>query len=375
MTELSSSEQRLIEKVRKFAANEIAPLAADIDQTSAIPSGIFKGMKKSGLLGLLIPKQYSGIFSSHLLYYQVIQEIAGACASCALTLLSHCMCSDIISQFGNDYQKQNWLPGLASGRIIGGVCMTEKQAGSDLNAVQTAARPVENGFSITGSKQFITNGRLADIFVVLAATSENKNFFSKTLFVVEKSMKGVIVGRSESKMGFKGADTREMFFQDVVVPEKNLIRKTGQAMIIISKILQTSRVATAAIALGLAQKGFELARRYSKKQTRSGKAIACFGGIQNYLADMATETLCARLLIEHAAALQSQNKDISKQAAMAKCFSSEMGCRVLSKALNIHGAKGYISRYEIERLLRDARLLTIIEGTSEIQRQIIAKSL
>ena len=372
MIEPSSNEQATLETVKRFAAEHLAPAAFEVDEKAALPPETLRGMADLELFGLMIPETYGGIFNSHLLYYQVICELAKSCAAHAVTLISHCMCAHAISEFGSEYQKEKYLPSLSSGERLGGVCMTEKDAGSDLSAIETTARRQSDGYLLNGSKYFITNGGIAGIFIVLAATSESKTPFNKSLFIVDKDMEGVQAGKQENKMGVRGSDTRKMHFENVRVPEKNRLGKAGQGMPMISKAFETSRMATAAMALGLAEKGFQMALAYAKQRKQFGKSIARFGTIQNYLADMATETACARLLIEHAAAIQARGIGIAKEAAMAKCFASEMACRVISEALQIHGGRGYIKEYDIERLLRDARLCTIIEGTNEIQRRIIA---
>ena len=375
MLELPETERSILDTVCRLSEQYLTPVAVEVDEKDTIPQDTLRRMGDAGLFGLLVPKAYGGIFHSHLLYYRAVRELAKSCAAHAITLLSHSMCTHAVSEFGTDRQREKYLPSLSSGDHLGGVCMTEKEAGSDLSAIQTTARRQSDGYLLNGSKFFITNGGTARVFVVLAETSETKGPFSKSLFVVDTERKGIRPGRRENKMGFRGADTRELHFDNVSIPEDSLLGKTGQGMLMISKIFETSRTATAAMALGLAEKGFELALQYAKKRKQFGKPIARFGTIQNYLADMATETACAELLIENAAVLQHRGLQIAKEAAMAKYFASEMACRVLSNALQIHGGRGYMKEYQIERLLRDARLCTIIEGTNEIQRRIIAGNL
>jgi butyryl-CoA dehydrogenase len=375
MHKLPDTEQSILDTVRRISEKYLAPVAAEVDETDTIPGETLGKMAEAGLFGLLVPGAHGGIFHSHLLYYWTLRELAKSCAAHAITLLSHSMCTHAISTFGTDDQKAKYLPQLASGDHIGGVCMTEKEAGSDLSAIKTIARPHAGGYLINGAKYFITNGGTARVFVVVADTSEKRGPFSKSLFLVDAEREGVCPGRPDNKMGFRGADTRELSFDNVRVPEDSLMGKTGQGMLMISKVLETSRTATAAMALGLAERGFGLALGYAKRRKQFGKPIARFGVIQNYLSDMATDTACAELLIENAALGQKRGLKIAKESAMAKCFASEMACRVLSNALQIHGGRGYMKEYQIERLLRDARLCTIIEGTNEIQRRIIAGNL
>ena len=373
--ETPPAERDILEAVKRFAEECLEPVAAKVDETETLPPETLREMAGMGLFGLMILKEHGGIYESRLLYYRVIEQIAKSCASHALTLLSHSMCAHGISEFGSPYQKERYLPGLGSGKRLGGVGMTEKEAGSDLGAVQTTAEKCEDGYVLNGEKRYVTNGGLADVFIVLASTSQGASAFGQSLFVVEKDMEGFRPGKRDNKMGFRGADTRDLILEGVKLSDWRLIGKTGQAMLLMSRIFETSRVATAALALGLAEKGFQLALEYAKKRKQFGKAVARFGVIQNYLADMYTETTCARLLIERTASLQETGKPAGKEASAAKYYASEAALRVLSSALQIHGGRGYMKECRVERLFRDARLCTIIEGTSEIQKRIIARYL
>jgi len=370
--ELSPSEKTMLESVRRFARERIEPVAAEIDRTAAFPAETVGRMAELGVFGLLIPEAYGGVFTSHLLYYSVVRELAGHCASHALTLLSHCLCAHLVATFGSEEQKRAHLPRLASGETLGAVCMTEPEAGSDLAAIRTFAQERDNVYVVQGGKHFITNGGRADLLVVLACVSRQKTPFNQSLFLMEKSTEGVRIGRCEMKMGCRGADTRELFFDEVEVPAANLLGRKGQGMLQIAHAMETSRTAVASLSLGLAERAFRHARDYSKQRKQFGQTIGSFDAIRFYLAETATDMECARLLIQEAAELQRKGKRIVRQSSMAKLFATEMAFKAASRALQIHGGYGYMQSFPLERIFRDARLFTIVEGTNEIQRKIIA---
>lgn len=369
-----STEERLILNVaRDFSAKRLSAASHDADMLGTWPEETLREMAHLGLFGIVIPEAHGGSFSSYRLYYNVIREIAKTCASHALTLLSHSFASHIIAIFGGSDQKERLLPKMASGEILGAVAMTEPDSGSDLASIRTSVVPCEDGFLLNGHKQFITNGGKADVIVVLAATSAQNPLFNKSLFIVEKPLPGFTTGKSENKMGFRAADTSELFFDDVKLSKQALLGKEGQGMLLIMKSLQSSRLASAALALGIAESAHEEAILYAKQRKQFGKPISEFQMIQQYVADNETELECGRLLLNNAAIKQDLRENTEAYSAMAKYYCSETALRVVSRALQIHGAYGYIKKSPIERHYRDVRLCTIIEGTSEILRPLISK--
>lgn len=370
---LSEDERLILDVAKDFAAKRLSTVNHDVDIQGSWPEATVKEMAKLGLFGVIIPEAYGGFFRSFRLYNSVIYEIAKVCASHALTLLSHSFSSHIIASYGTSEQKARWLPKMASGEFLGAVAMTETEAGSDLAAIKTSATPCEEGFLINGHKQFITNGSKADVIVVLTSISSTNPMFNKSLIVVEKPLSGFTTGKSESKLGFRAADTSALFFDNVKVGRHALLGKEGQGLLLIMKSLQCSRLASAALALGIAESAHEEGIRYAKQRKQFGKPISEFQTIQQYLADNETELECARLLLNNAAVKYDQGENTASYSAMAKYYCSETAFRVVSRAMQIHGAYGYMKDFPIERHYRDVRLCTIIEGTSEILRPLISK--
>jgi butyryl-CoA dehydrogenase len=370
----SQIEERLIvDVVKDFSSKRLSLVSQDADVLGTWPEETVKEMAHLGLFGVIIPQAYGGSFGSYHLYYKVIHEIAKVCASHALTLLSHSFCSHLIATFGTSDQKEKLLPKMATGAFLGAVAMTEPDSGSDLASVRTSATPCQEGFLLNGHKQFITNGSKADVIVVLTSTLSKNPLFNKSLIIVEKPLAGCTTGKSESKMGFRAADTSELFFDDVIVKKEALLGKEGQGLLLIMKGLSCSRLASAALALGIAESAHEEGVRYAKQRKQFGKPIAEFQAIQQYVADNETELECAQLLLNNAAVMQDRGENTAAYSAMTKYYCSETALRVVTRAMQIHGAYGYIKRIPIERHYRDVRLCTIIEGTSEVLRPLIAK--
>jgi alkylation response protein AidB-like acyl-CoA dehydrogenase len=366
-------EKLILNTARKFAEKRLTAVSQDVDNNGTWPEETVKEMGELGLFGIIIPEAYGGFFRSYRLYYSLIHDIAKVCASHALILLSHSFCANMIDSFGTTEQKSRWLPKMASGEFLGAVAMTEPDVGSDLGAVKTNAVTYDTGYILNGHKQFITNGSKADVVVVLTSTSNQNTLFSKSLMVVEKPIDGFTTGKNENKMGFRGADTSELYFDNVKLDKHSLLGKKGQGLIAIMKGLQSSRLAVASIALGISESAQEEAIRYAKQREQFGKPIGEFQAIQQYIADNETELECARLLLNNATIKQDQGLNNASYSAMAKYYCSEAALRVVSRAMQIHGAYGYIREFPIERHYRDIRVCTIFEGSSEILRSLISK--
>ncbi len=374
ISDLPEDEVEFLEAVREFMAKIVWPASKGVDAEGVWPESTLKEMKRMGLFGVAIPEENGGVFKNYQLYYETIREIARICASHALILLSHSFCAHLIKSWGSRDQKDRLLPKMASGEFLGAVAMTEPDAGSDLSAIRTKAVPCQDGYLLNGHKQFITNGSRADVIVVLTATSAKTHVFNKTLFIVEPPLPGFGAGKREIKMGFRGADTSELFFDDVKIGGHAMLGKEGQGLLSIMTGFQYSRLATASLALGIAEAAHEESIGYAKQRKQFGKPIWEFQNIQQYLADNETELECSRLLLRKAAC-RSLGENIASYASMTKYYSSETALRVVSRALQIHGAYGYVKDFPIERHYRDVRLCTIFEGSSEILRSIIARQL
>ena len=353
MNDYTTEEMFIIETARKFAQKRLALISSLIDEEGQWHADTIREMGEIGLMGTIIPEKYGGCFQSYRAYYGAIKEIASVSGSHALTLLSHSFCAHLITINATEEQKESYLPKMSLGKWLGAVAMTEPNAGSDLSQLKTKAVEQDGIFYLTGRKQFITNGSKAQIVAILAQTSDDKSMFNKSLFLVESSCKGFSAGRSEKKMGFKGSDTSEIILDNILLNKNNLLGKKGQAMLTLMNSLQCSRLAMASLALGIAESE----------------------SIQVYLADSATELECSRLLLEEMARRQDLSNNTLAGSSMAKYYCSEAAVRIVSRALQIFGAYGYICAFTIERLYREARLCTIVEGTSEILRGIIAKNL
>ena len=373
--DLPEDERQILNTAREFAAKRLSAVNQDVDTQGIWPAATLSEMKDLGLFGVIIPEAYGGAFRSYRLYYSVIYEIAKVCVSHALILLSHSFCSHMIEAHGNSDQKARWLPKMAAGEYLGAIAMTEPDAGSDLAAIKTKIIPLEDGFLLNGHKQFITNGSKADVIVVLTSTtsSQPNPLFNKSLVVVEKPVPGFTAGNSENKMGFRGSDTSELYFDDVMLGKHALLGRQGQGLLAILKGLQYSRLAIASLALGIADAAHEEGIRYAKQRKQYGKPICELQAIQQYLADNETDLECARLLLKNAACMQDRGEASVSYSAMAKYYCSETALRVVSRVMQVHGAYGYIKEYPIERHYRDVRLCTIIEGSSEILRPLISK--
>ena len=370
-----NDEQKMIRKmVRDFAENEIAPIAQETDQSGQFPWQIIHKMGKLGLMGLPFSEEYGGAGADAVSYAIAMEEISRVCGSTGITLAAHIsLCTFPIYHFGSEEQKRKYVPKLARGEWIGALGLTEPGAGSDAGGIKTRAVLDGDEWVINGEKCFITNGSIADVVVLTALTDPEKGTRGISSFIVEKGTPGFRPGRDEEKMGLKGSITSELFFEDCRIPRENILGTPGEGFKQALITLDGGRISIGAMALGLAQGAFERALAYSKERQQFGQPICNFQGIQWMLADMATEIEAARLMVYRAAWLEDQGVRFTKEAAMAKLYASEAAERACFKALQIHGGYGYMREYEVERIYRDQRLCTIGEGTSEIQRLVIAR--
>ncbi len=377
MAYVLTEEQRLIQTMaRDFAHNELIPTAAERDRTKEFPREILKQMGELGFLGMMIPEQYGGVGLDAVSYVCALSEIAYGCASTAVVMSVHnSVCCEPIVAWGTEDVKQRFLPRLATGEILGSFALTEPHAGSDPVAQRTTAVKDGDQWVLNGTKQFITTGANSGVTVVTAVTEKEKRHGGVTAFLVEKGTPGFIVGKAEEKMGLRASDTVQLIFEDCRVPDENILGGEGMGFRIAMTALDSGRIGIAAQSVGVAQAALDMAVGYAKDREAFGKPIAMHQGLRFMMADMATEIEAARLLMFNAASMKDRQENFTAQASMAKLYSSEMVNRVVARALQIHGGYGYCQDFPIERLYRDARVFTIYEGTSEIQRIVISNHL
>jgi butyryl-CoA dehydrogenase len=370
-----TEEQLMIKKmVRDFAEKEIGPRAEEIDATDEFPRDIFKRMGELGLLGIPFAEAYGGSGGDYISLLIALEEIARVSGTVAIILDAQTsLCCEPIHLFGTEEQKKKYLPSLVSGEKVGAFGLTEPGAGSDAGATRTRAVQDGNEWVLNGQKQFITNGSLADVLVVTAKTDPEKGTHGISAFIVEKGTPGFKPGRDEKKMGLKGSVTSQLFFEDCRIPGGNLLGKENEGFKQFLTTLDAGRLAISAMAVGLAQGAFDKAVAYAKEREQFNQPIANFQAIQWMIAEMATDIEAARMMVQHAAWLREQGLRYTKEAAMAKMFSTEVSERVCYKAIQIHGGYGYVRDYAVERMYRDQRLCAIGEGTNEIQRLVIAR--
>ena len=369
-----TEEQNMIKAmVRDFARQELLPHASERDRTCEFPAESIKKMGELGLMGMNVPTRFNGAGVDTVSYSVALQEVAYACASTAVIMSVHnsVACGPIFL-FGSDYLKETYLKPLAAGKRLGSFALTEPGAGSDPASQQTKAVKDGSGYILNGTKTFITSGKNADLTVVTAYTDKEKKHKGISAFVVEKGSRGFHIGRTEDKMGLRASDTVELILEDCRVPEKNLLGREGDGFIIAMASLDGGRIGIASQSVGLAQACLEAAIGYARERVQFGRTLSRFQGIRWIIADMATQIEAARLLTFNAAAMKDRGEDFTEAASMAKVFASEMANRVAYQALQIHGGYGYIKEFPVERYYRDARVLTLYEGTSEIQRKVIA---
>lgn len=373
---LNEEERMMQEMARNFAEKEVKPLAARLDETGEFPVDLVKKMGELGLMGVDIPEEYGGANLSYVCYAIAIEEIARHCGSTSviMSVNNSLVCAPLL-KFGNEEQKQKFLAPLASGKKLGCFGLTEPNAGSDAGSIQTTAVKDGDYYILNGSKIFITNATHADTALIFASTDKSLKHKGISCFIVEKGTPGFSVGKVEHKLGINASGTAELVLQDVRIPKSQLLGKEGEGFKIAMYTLDCGRIGIAAQAVGIARGAFEEAVRFAKERVQFGRPIAEFQAIQWMLADMATEIDAARLLTRRAAFLKDSKQPFTKEASMAKVYSSEVAMRATTKAIQIHGGYGYSKEYPVERYFRDAKITEIYEGTSEIQRLVIANQI
>lgn len=373
--ELSSELQMLRDSVRTFAKEKLWPIAARLDETGEFPKAEIAEMAEMGLLGVAVPAEYGGAGMDNMAYAIAMEEISAGCASSGVIMsVNNSLVCDPIMKFGTEAQKQKWLPKLAPGQILGCFGLSEPGTGSDAAAQSTVAVKDGQGWVINGAKNFITNGAEASVCVLFAMGDKSKGVKGINAYLVPADTRGYTVGKHENKLGIRASSTTQIILDDVRVPADAMLGKEGDGFKIAMSTLDGGRIGIAAQALGIARAAFDGARAYALERKAFGKPIADLQAIQFMLADMATQIDAARLLIWRAAALKDKGVKFGPEAAMAKLYASEMAGRVTTKALQVYGGYGYCKDYPAERHFRDARITEIYEGTSEIQRLVIARS-
>ncbi|KVD43094.1 acyl-CoA dehydrogenase [Burkholderia sp. ABCPW 11] len=377
MDELYTEDQRMIrDAARAFATEMLAPNAAQWDRDANLPDAIVAQLGELGLLGMIVPQELGGSYTDYVAYALAMEEVAAGDAACATMMSVHNSvgCGPILG-FGTPAQKDRWLADMAAGRVIGAFCLTEPHAGSEANNLRTRAELRDGKWVLNGAKQFVTNGQRAGVAIVFAMTDPEAGKRGISAFLVPTDTPGFIVGKPEKKMGIRASDTCPITFENCAIPEENLLGNRGEGLKIALSNLEGGRIGIAAQALGIARAAFDKARRYAGERVQFGKPIAEHQAIQQKLADMAVQINAARLLVHHAAKLRTAGLPCLSEASQAKLFASEMAERVCSDAIQIHGGYGYLVDYEVERHYRDARITQIYEGTSEVQRMVIARQL
>ncbi len=362
--------------VRDFAEREIAPNVMKWDEPGTFPLEIVKELGKLGLLGTIFPAEYGGAGMGYIEYVTAIEELSRVDGSVGIIVAAHTsLCSNHIFIAGNEEQKRAYVPKLATGEFIGAWGLTEPGSGSDAGGARCQAVRKGNKWVLNGTKTFITNGRYADVMVVIAVTDRKANTHGLSAFVVEKGTKGFRAGKKEDKLGLRASDTSEMIFEDCEIPAENLLGHEGEGFIDAMKVLDGGRISIAALGLGMAQGAYEAALNYSKERKQFGKPISDFQAIAFKLADLATEIDAARLLTYRAATMKDAGMKTTLESSMAKLYTSEVAVKAANEGVQIHGGYGFIKDYPAEKFYRDVKLCTIGEGTSEIQRLVIARQL
>ena len=372
-----TKEQLLVRKmVREFAENEVKPLASEIDEEERFPMETVQKMAKLGMMGIYFPKQYGGAGGDVLSYAITVEELAKVCGTTAVIVSAHTsLCCAPIFENGTEEQKMKYLPDLLSGKKLGAFGLTEPNAGTDASGQQTTAVLDGDHYVLNGSKCFITNGSVADVFVVFAMTDPKQGNRGISAFIVEKGFKGFSQGKHEKKMGIRGSSTCDLIFEDCIVPKENLLGKEGAGFKIAMATLDGGRIGIAAQALGIGEGAIDEAIKYTRERVQFKKRISAFQNTQFQLADMHTRMQAAQFLVYNAALKKQAHERCSMEAAMAKLFAAEAASDVTRRAVQLFGGYGYTREYPVERMMRDAKITEIYEGTSEVQRMVIAANL
>ena len=372
-----SEEQKMISNSAKdFAEQYIRPNIMKWDESQYFPREILEKAGEMGFMGIFIPEEYGGSGLGYHEYVSIIEEISKVDPSIGLSVAAHnSLCTGHIFYFGNEEQKKKWLPNLASGKHIGAWGLTEHNTGSDAGGMNTTAVKDDDCYLLNGSKNFITHGKSGDVAVVIARTGEKGDSRGMSAFVVERGTPGFSGGKKEDKLGMRASETAELVFDNCRIPKENLIGNEGDGFVQSLKLLDGGRISIGALSLGISKGAYEAALKYSKERFQFGKPISSFQGISFKLSDMATEIAASELLIHKAASMKNKGQKVTVQGAMAKMFSSEACVKIANEAVQIHGGYGYIKEFPVEKFYRDSKLCTIGEGTTEIQKLVIARNI
>ncbi|KGN69342.1 acyl-CoA dehydrogenase [Porphyromonas sp. COT-239 OH1446] len=372
----TKQEELFLQMIRSFAEKEVKPLAAEIDAEERFPIETVRKMASLGMMGIPFPTKYGGAGATNQIYSMAIEELARVCATTGVVLSAHTsLCCAPIYQFGTEEQKMKYLPKLCSGEWIGAFGLTEPNAGTDAAAQQTTAVPDGDNYILNGNKIFITNAEYAHVYIIFAMTDKSRGTKGITAFIVEKDMPGFTVGKKELKMGIRGSATCELIMEDCIVPKENMLGLEGGGFKVAMQTLDGGRIGIAAQALGIAQGALDETVKYTKERKQFGRSIAQFQNTQFHLADLKTEIEAARLLVRSAAWKKDNGVPYSMDSAMAKLYAADVAVKMANKAVQFHGGYGYTREYPIERMMRDAKITEIYEGTSEVQRIVIASHL
>ena len=372
-----SETQRLVgESAKQFALQYIAPNVRDWDETQYFPKEVLHKAGEYGFMGIIIPEMYGGAGLSYHEYITVIEEITKIDPSIGLSIAAHnSLCTNHIYEFGNEEQRQRWLPKLASGEWIGAWGITEHNTGSDAGGMATTAVQDGDHWVLNGAKNFITHGKSGEIAVVIARTGEKGDSHGMTAFVVERGTPGFTHGKKEDKLGMRASETAEMIFENCRIPQENVLGEVGDGFIQSMKILDGGRISIGALALGISKGAYEASLKYAKERTQFGKPISAFQGVSFKLADMCVEIEAAELLLHKAAFLKNEKRKMTLNSAICKLYASDSCVKIANDAIQIHGGYGYLKDFQVEKFYRDAKLCTIGEGTSEIQKVVISKNI
>ncbi|MEN8185588.1 MAG: acyl-CoA dehydrogenase family protein [Bacteroidota bacterium] len=374
--ETSETQKMIAESIRDFAKQHISPYMMDWDEKQTFPVELFHKLGEMGFMGVLVPEEYGGSGLGYHEYITVVEEISKVDSSIGLSVAAHnSLCTNHILEFGNEEQKKKWLPKLASGEWIGAWGLTEHNTGSDAGGMSTTAVKDGDHYIINGAKNFITHGKSGNVAVVMTRTGEKGDSRGMTAFVIEKGTPGFSSGKKENKLGMRASETAEMVFDNCRVPKENILGEIGEGFIQALKVLDGGRISIGALSLGISKGAYEAALQYSKEREQFGKPISHFQGISFKLADMATEIEASELLLHKAAFQKNKGEKIVTIGAMAKMYASEVSVKVANEAVQILGGYGYTKDYPVEKFYRDAKLCTIGEGTTEIQKLVISRNI
>ena len=372
----SETQNMIAESIRDFAEKNIRPYIMEWDEAQTFPVSLFKKLGEMGFMGVLVPEALGGSGLGYHEYITIVEEISKVDPSIGLSVAAHnSLCTNHILTFGNEEQKKKWIPKLASGEHIGAWGLTEHNTGSDAAGMNTTAKKEGDYWVVNGAKNFITHAISGDISVVIVRTGEKGDSRGMTAFVFEKGMEGFSSGKKENKLGMRASETAELIFDNCRIPDSNRLGEVGEGFIQAMKILDGGRISIGALSLGIAKGAYEAALKYSKERQQFGKAISEFQGVSFKLVDMATEIEASELLLHKAAFLKQQHRPVTTAGAMAKMYASEVCVKVANEAVQIHGGYGYTKDYPVEKFYRDAKLCTIGEGTTEIQKVVISRNL